>query len=380
MTNVALYARVSSEQQTRQATVESQVSALRERAKSDGLVVLPTDVYIDEGYSGATLVRPALERLRDRAAEGNLEVLYVHSPDRLARRYAYQVVLLDEFAKHGVRVVFLLGPAGQSAEDELLVQVQGMIAEYERAKILERSRRGKLHKARTGSVNPLSGAPFGYTYVRKSSEQPASYHILLHEAKVVRQIFQWFVGEQVSIGEIVRRLRAEGVATRTGRSCWDRSTVWGLLRNPAYMGQAAFGKTETTASEKLLRPLRGRNPFPRRAKGAHRDRPKNQWISIEVPAIVSSDTFSAAQEQLERNRRLSERNGRGQRYLLQGLTVCAHCGYALEVVGGLDIKGLVGEFVNEEQGRLEVAAQGAAKGSIGLRCMQVVEHVCAQDG
>jgi len=176
MTNVALYARISSEQQTRQATVESQVAALRERAKSDGLVVLPTDVYIDEGYSGATLVRPALERLRDRAAEGNLEVLDVHSPDRLARRYAYQVVLLDEFAKHGVWVVFLLGPTGQSAENELLVQVQGMIAEYERAKILERSRRGKIHEARTGSVNPLSGAPFGYTYVRKSSEQPASYH------------------------------------------------------------------------------------------------------------------------------------------------------------------------------------------------------------
>ncbi len=326
--NVALYARVSSEQQAQQATVKSQIAMLQERAKADGHVVLPSDIHVDEGYSGATLVRPALERLRDRAADGGIDVLYVHNPDRLARRYAYQVLLLEELSRHGVSVVFLQGPVGRSAEDELLVQVQGMIAEYERAKIMERCRRGKLHKARSGIANALSGAPYGYLYVRKTDEEPARYQVLLHEAKVVRSIFQWLVEEQVSIGEITRRLRAQGSPTRTGKNHWDRSVVWAILRNPAYAGQAAFGKTESVPRGQLLRPIRTKSPTPRRAKSGHRDKPASEWISIPVPAIVSPEMFAAANEQLERNRRLSARNARGQLYLLQGLVVCARCGYA----------------------------------------------------
>jgi site-specific DNA recombinase len=326
--NVALYARVSSEQQAQQATIQSQIAMLRERAQSDGHLVLPSDMYVDEGYSGATLVRPALERLRDRAAEGGLEVLYVHNPDRLARRYAYQVLLLEELSRNGVSVVFLQGPVGRSAEDELLVQVQGMIAEYERAKIMERCRRGKLHKARTGVVNPLSGAPYGYLYVRKTDEESARYQVLLHEAKVVRSIFQWLVEEQVSIGEITRRLRAQGTSTRSGKGHWDRSVVWAILRNPAYAGQAAFGKTESMPRGKLLRAIRSKSVTPRRAKSAHRDKPPSEWISIPVPAIVSPEMFASASEQLARNSRLSARNARGQSYLLQGLAVCARCGYA----------------------------------------------------
>jgi len=203
-----------------------------------------------------------------------------------------------------------------------------MIAEYERAKIMERCRRGKLHKARTGVANPLSGAPYGYLYVRKTDQESARYQVLLHEAKVVRSIFQWLVEEQTSIGEITRRLRAQGTPTRTGKGHWDRSVVWAILRNPAYAGNAAFGKTEAIPRGKLLRPIRSKNPTPRRAKSTHRDKPANEWISIPVPAIVSPEIFAAANEQLERNRQLSARNLRGQRYLLQGLVVCARCGYA----------------------------------------------------
>jgi site-specific DNA recombinase len=325
---VALYARVSSEKQAKQATVASQIAMLQERVQADGHVMLPSDVYVDEGYSGATLVRPALERLRDRAAEGGIDVLYVHNPDRLARRYAYQVLLLGELSQHGVSVVFLQGPVGRSAEDELLVQVQGMIAEYERAKIMERYRRGKLHKARSGAVSPLSGAPYGYLYIRRTDNEPARYQVLLHEAKVVRSIYSWLVEEQVSIGEIARRLRAQGVPTRTGKGHWDRSVVWAILRNPAYAGQAAYGKTESVERRQLLRPIRNKNVVPRRAKSTCRDKPPEEWVSIPVPPIVSADTFAAAHEQLERNRRLAARNARGQLYLLQGLVVCGCCGYA----------------------------------------------------
>src|SRR5436190_17696862 len=163
----AIYARVSSDQQTEAGTIASQVAALEERLQRDGLTLDPELRFLDEGYSGSTLVRPALERLRDAAAHGALDRLYVHSPDRLARNYAYQVLLVDELRRGGVELVFLNRALGRSPEDDLLLQVQGMVAEYERAKILERSRRGKLHAARKGSVNVLAGAPYGYRYIGK---------------------------------------------------------------------------------------------------------------------------------------------------------------------------------------------------------------------
>jgi site-specific DNA recombinase len=322
---VALYARVSSEKQAKEATVASQVDALTERAVADGFKILPRETFVDDGYSGTTLQRPALERLRDRAADGGLDVLYVHSPDRLARRYAYQVVLMEELVRHGVSVVFLHGPEGQSAEDELLVQVQGVIAEYERAKIMERCRRGRLHKARTGSVSALSQAPYGYRYVRKVDHEPARFEVLEHQARVVRQIFRWLVEDQVSLYEITRRLSATGEPTKTGRTRWDRATVWYIVRNPAYVGQAAFGKTLAVPRGKQLRP---KTSAPRHANSSRERRSPADWVSIPVPAIVSPELFAAAQEQLARNSRLAQRHARGQRYLLQGLLQCACCRFA----------------------------------------------------
>src|SRR5277367_5147900 len=163
--SVALYARVSSESQARDNTIASQVTALRERIAADGFQLEPDHNYVDEGYSGAILFRPALERLRDAIAGGQVERIYVHAPDRLARRYAHQVLLIDEFRRAGTEVVFLNHPIGGTAEDDLLLQVQGVIAEYERAKILERGRRGRRHAARSGSVSALTGAPYGYRYI-----------------------------------------------------------------------------------------------------------------------------------------------------------------------------------------------------------------------
>ncbi len=326
--SVALYARVSSEQQTQQATIDSQLTALRSRAQTDGHHVTPDAVYMDEGFSGATLVRPALERLRDRIAEGGLDLLYVHSPDRLARRYAYQVVLLEEFSARGVSVIFLNRPSGETPEDTLLLQVQGMIAEYERAKIMERCRRGKLHHARKGTVNPLSGAPYGYRYIRKTDTEPARYEIVSEEAAIVREVFDALVLRQASMGDIVRTLNANQVPTRRGAPRWDRSTVWAMLRNPAYIGKAAYGKTEVIERGTLLRPIRNRSIVPRHSKSAHRDRPADQWIYIPVPAIVTPEIFAAASEQLSRNLHASQLRARGKRYLLQGLVVCARCGYA----------------------------------------------------
>ena len=193
---VALYARVSSDKQVQDQTIASQVEVLQERVQQDGLLLDPELQFIDDGYSGTTLVRPGLERLRDLAALGLLDRLYVYSPDRLARKYAYQVLLLEEFQRAGVEVTFLNQPVQDQPEEQLLLQVQGIVAEYERAQILERSRRGKLHAARHGSVAVLGGAPYGYRYVpARVAGGQAAYEIVLEQARVIRQIFAW-VGQE----------------------------------------------------------------------------------------------------------------------------------------------------------------------------------------
>ena len=165
-----MYARVSSARQKKDETIASQTAALRVHAQRLGLEVPDEWVFEDEGHSGATLVRPALERLRDLVAGVGIDVVVCYSPDRLARKFAYQALLIEEFTRAGTRVEFVKGPRGDSPEDQLLVQFQGMFAEYEKAQIMERYRRGKAHRARTGSINVLSGAPFGYRYVGKSAQ------------------------------------------------------------------------------------------------------------------------------------------------------------------------------------------------------------------
>ena len=322
-----LYARVSSEQQAKENTVASQIEALRQRITEDGLTCEAELCFIDDGYSGGTLVRPALERLRDLAAAGGLDRLYVHSPDRLARKYAYQVLLVDELRRCGVELVFLNRQIGTSPEEDLLLQVQGMVAEYERAKILERSRRGKRHAARRGHINVLSGAPFGYRYVRKhEGDGEAGYQIVFEDAGIVQQIFEWVGMDRLSIGEVCRRLKREGIASPRGKNYWDRATVWGILKNPAYKGSAAFGKTRIGQMRPRLRPPRGQGEHPRRAYSIY-DMPCEHWIHIPVPAIVSEELFDAVAEQLVENRARARERKRGARYLLQGLLTCRCCGY-----------------------------------------------------
>jgi site-specific DNA recombinase len=325
---VAIYARVSSEQQVSAHTIESQLSALADKVKADGGILQPDFQFIDEGYSGATLLRPALERLRDLAAAGSIDRLYIHSPDRLARKYAYQVLLLDELQRAGVEIVFLNRALGDSPEDDLLLQVQGMVAEYERAKILERSRRGKRHAAHTGSINPLSGAPYGYHYIDvQQGHGQARYEVQPEQAQVVRQIFDWIGRERTSIGEACRRLQQAAIPSPKGKPVWDRSTVWGLLNNPAYKGTAAFGKTAIGQKRPRLRPGRRQSPQPRQDYSIYEQDPK-QWILIPVPALIDEALFEAVQQQLQENRQRARQSQRGAKYLLQGLLVCQQCGYA----------------------------------------------------
>jgi site-specific DNA recombinase len=329
-TQGALYARVSSEQQAEAHTVARQVAAVWERVAADGLTVSEAMQFLDEGYSGATLIRPGLERLRDVIAAGTVDRLSVHSPDRLARKYAYQVILVEEFRQAGVEVVFLNRELGRSPEDDLLLHVQGMIAEYERAKIIERHRRGKRHAARAGAVHVLSGAPYGYRYISKyEGGGQAREEIVPDEARLVRQVFDWVGRDRLTIGEVCRRLTQAGERTRTGKTVWDRSVVWGMVKNPAYQGTAAFGKTHQEPLHPRLRPQRGRPLQPRRAVSTV-DVPQEAWFPLPVPALVEPEVCAAVQEQWRENQRHARQAPRGALYVLQGLVQCQHCGYAYD--------------------------------------------------
>jgi site-specific DNA recombinase len=323
----ALYARVSSESQTRDNTIASQMMALQERIAADSFQLEPDHSYVDEGYSGSILSRPALERLRDAIAGGHIERIYVLSPDRLARRYAHQVLLIDEFRRAGAEVVFLNRPIGGTAEDDLLLQVQGVIAEYERAKILERSRRGRRHAARSGSVSALTGAPFGYRYIsRAEGGGVARFEVVDDESHIVRLIFAWIGVDRMSLREVCRRLQQMGCQTRKGSS-WYASTIRSMLDNPAYVGRATFGRSRFLPPRPRLRPIRGHlKPSPRATSRVAV--PREEWIEIPVPPLVDPKVFELARTQLEENRRRKRRQRTGKCWLLQGLTVCQHCGYA----------------------------------------------------
>ena len=252
---------------------------------------------------------------------------WIPSPEVIRHlKYAYQALLIEEFGRAGTTVMFVKGPRSDSPEDALLVQFQGMIAEYERAQILERTRRGKTHRAKAGTVNVLSGAPFGYRYVRKSDHADACYEIVPHEAAIVAELFARYADGGVAIAELTRWLGGLGVASRTGKTRWDRSVLWGMLRNPACAGRACSarpcapssrpGSTACAAgrAQHAAALHRGR-PAPRRLAGDPRPRTGRRGHLASGPATA------------EDNKRYASRNSTNPS-LLQGICVCASCGYA----------------------------------------------------
>ena len=327
MRPAVIYARVSSDRQKEEHTIASQTEVLRAFAQQQGFSVPDEWVFEDEGYSGATLIRPGLEKVRDLAAEGQIDAVLVHSPDRLSRKYAYQVLLIEEFARNNVETLFIRAPQTATPEDQLLLQFQGMIAEYERAQILERSRRGKRHRALQGTVNVLSGAPYGYRYIRKSEHTSAAYAIIDAEAAVVRMVYEHYTARGLSIGAVTRLLNEQAVPTRKGVSRWERSTVWAMLRNPAYKGTACFNKTKLSKRTRITRSIRLRGGLASRDSASH-ERPRAEWIEIPVPAIITEETFALAAERLQANKDRAPRRTVTPS-VVQGLVSCRKCGYGL---------------------------------------------------
>lgn len=326
----ALYARVSSQKQADEMTIESQLAAIRNRVRSDGHEVATEFEFCDSGFSGAELRRPAMEALRDAVASGAVDRLYVHAPDRLARKLAHQAILLEEFSKHECEVVFLSQEGiPDTPEAKLLIQMQGMIAEYEREKILERTRRGRRYAAKQGRMSVFSTAPFGYRRIRKQPGGPDTHwEVIPADAATVKLIFDLVGIQRYSLRQVGRELFARGIRTATGKERWDTSTLGGILVNSAYQGTAKFGKERSVPRKPGRRAKRGDPPIPRRSKVTERTLPEEQE-TILVPAIIDANLFQAVGEQMEENRKRSrERQGEPAKFLLSGLLICGCCGSA----------------------------------------------------
>ena len=309
---VAIYARVSTDAQEARGTIGSQLTLLRERVAREGHELVAE--YTDDGLSGARLDRPGLDALRDAAEAGQIEGVWCLSADRLARMYAYQVIVLDELSRHGVTVRFHDTPQIEDdPQARLLTQVQGVIAEYERAKIAERYRRGKLWRARVGEVIAWK-VPYGYRRIPRVGERPAHLEVFEHEAAVVRRIFDDYVRKDISMRQIVKGLNRDGIRSPTGRAVWSVSTIGRILRNEAYIGRVYYNRTETVPQ--------------RRHAGKTRQvqRPRDQWIAIAVPAILDETLFEAAQRVSRDNSRWNPRRAEPGHWLLRGLVKCGHCG------------------------------------------------------
>ncbi len=320
----ALYARVSTERQERYQTIDSQLAVLRAWAATSGHDLAEEHVFRDEGYSGSRLDRPGLDALRDAVRDGAVQLAAVLTPDRLARKYAYQVLLLEEFRRAGVEVAFLQHPISDDPNDQLLLQIQGAIAEYERAVLGERFRRGKLQRARDGHYQG-GRAPYGYRYVPRQDTVPGHLVVDEQEAELVRTLYGWLTDERMTIRQILKRLNFGPHHPRSGRRPWSPSLVHHVLADPVYTGTAYANRYSFVPPRKPRR-LRG----PRTGEATCRQlKPREQWIAIPVPAIIDAQIWDRAQSQLARNAVLSFRNNSKHSYLLRCLLTCESCGLAM---------------------------------------------------
>lgn len=334
----AIYARVSTERQERQQTIDSQIVALRAWAQEAGHELRPEHAFSDEGYSGARLDRPGLDALRDAVRDAEIDVVAVLSPDRLARKYAYQALVLEEFRRAGCEVTFLNHAITDNPGDQLLLQIQGAVAEYERALLGERFRRGKLQKARAGWF--IGGrAPYGYRYIPCRDGAGGRLEIDEDEAMFVRLLYGWLVEERMTIRQILKRLNFGPFYPRSGKHPWSPSVVHHILSEPVYAGTTYANRYDLVEAKKP----RSRKPSYT-GKGCRRVRPREQWIAIPVPAIIEQEYWDRAREQLARNTKLSFRNNQKHNHLLRCLLTCGACGLAMHGVTRILASGIARDY------------------------------------
>jgi site-specific DNA recombinase len=313
MTKAALYARVSSDAQQKEGTIESQVAELKRQISAAGHVLARQ--YIDDGVPGPLLDRPALNQLREDAKGDVYHVVYFLDADRIARLVAYQTIIIEELLKCGKQIIIKGQNYADNPENKFTLQMLGAVAEYEHAKIIERTTRGRLHRLRQGEMTSTGHLIFGYDYVSKTPTAPCALIINDAQAAVVRSVFEMFASGRYGLVTICRHLEEQQILTRKGKSLWDNDRIKTMLKNETYAGTRYFNQTTVTkdAMREGKKMIRGR---------VHRDRA--EWIAVKVPVIVSRELFDKVQERLARH---NERYCRPQtHYLLSGLVQCGCCG------------------------------------------------------
>jgi site-specific DNA recombinase len=328
----AIYSRVSTDEQAKGYSLKTQIEACQAYAHERGYTVTAT---FSDDYTGAAIDRPALNKLRDYMIRNSLDVVIVYDIDRLARKSAYQVLIEEEFKRAGVIIEFVMGQYEDSDEGRLQKQIRGVIAEYEKAKILERSKRGKRGKAQSGFV--LTGARPPYGYKVKSEAHKAWLEIDESEAAIVRMVYDWYLrgdesGLPMSANSIAKRLTKLGLPTRGdkqnhfakkhGLGVWQRAMIIHILTNETYTGVWYFGKT------KMIDDGKHREPQNKRGLGKQVARAQEEWISVNVPAIIDRATFDLAQKRKGYNKRLLSGHTKHE-YLMKGRLSCSKCGYSL---------------------------------------------------
>src|SRR5918911_1439767 len=320
---VALYARVSTDRQQQAQTIEQQVTQLHRYVtahEGEGWTVADEHVFRDDGHSGAKLDRPGLDALRDHAARAAFDLVLVTAPDRLARNFVHQMEVLD---RRGVRVVFCDRPLTDDPHEQLVTQIRGAVAEYERTLIADRMRRGRLAKMRAGQLLPwTSQIPYGYRVSAERPRDPALVEVDAYEASIVQEIFAAYAEGRAALHSLAEELTRRGVPTPRGLRLWSPATLHGILSNPAYIGQAVGQRYQTRTTQQRHSPLL---PIGRtRERHSSPSRPREEWIIVPIPALVPEAHFAAAQQRMVHNRVMARRNLK-HKYLLQGLVSCGHC-------------------------------------------------------
>jgi site-specific DNA recombinase len=330
---IAIYVRVSTQRQVQSQTIEQQLERLCAYCQTQNWDLLDENIFRDDGFSGSTLKRPGLDRLPERAAVAAFERILVTAPDRLARKYVHQVLLIEELERKGAQVEFLDRPMSQDPHDQLVLQIRGAVAEYERTLIVERMRRGRLLKYRSGTLLPWTRPPYGYRLHPERPRDPAGVRVEPAEAAIVAELFAIYLQPGVGLIKLAEHLYAQGVASPTGQRRWGLATLRGILRNPSYTGQVYAGRTRS-------RPAQIRRSATHPIGRPHESTallPPEEWIPVaKIPAIVSQAQFDLEQAKLAQNQSFARRNNKAHQYLLRAPVSCGVCQLACY---GRNVKG-----------------------------------------
>ncbi len=317
---IALYARVSTSRQQQTHTINQQLDRLRAAVTAHADWSLAEEhIFCDDGYSGAKLKRPGLDHLRDQAALGAFDLVLLTTPDRLARNYVHQMVLLEELERAGCQVQFLDRPCSDDPHDQLLLQIRGAVAEYERTLIAERMRRGRQAKVRSGKLLPWTRAPYGYRLHPEHPRDASLIAVAPVQAAIIHELFQDYGDGGVSLYQLASRLTRRHVPSPGGKAHWSANSIRLILRNPCYTG-TAYGQRTCRRT-----PTRRKSPLQPVGRGESWElTPAETWVGVRIPAIVSQELFDRVQARLATNQQLSQRSTRHD-YLLRGLVSCGHC-------------------------------------------------------